>query len=244
MTDKINAKAEAARESARQGDGKFGEQSLDAPSDATLPAALDFDLDAFIPADGVSRQTDEPLERIHLQAQQRSAREMVRIANEGQLDVNPVYQRPSVWTPEQKQNLVKSWLSGTPIPAIVVNDRFHPSWTDERPDAKTGQGMYAVVDGKQRIEAGIDWLAGRVPVPASWIDDEFIETTIDTPDGPYVTMNNLTDVGRRLVESRMHFAVVEGKLNSVQEEAELYLRLNTGGTAHTDADLDKARDLT
>ncbi|MFS0887069.1 DUF262 domain-containing protein [Aeromicrobium sp. 179-A 4D2 NHS] len=202
-----------------------------------------FDISAFLPSSG-TRQSDKPLERLNLQAQQRSAREMIRLAEEGQIDINPAYQRPSVWSAEQKQNLVKSWLSGVPIPALVVNDRFHIGWTDEKPDPKTGKGMYAVVDGKQRIEAGMDWQAGRLPVPASWFEDEFIDTTIETEDGPYVTNENLTDVGRRLIESRMHFAVVEGKLGSVEAEAELYMRLNTGGTAHTDADLDKARAFT
>lgn len=77
----------------------------------------------------------------------------------GRLDLNPDWQRGSVWTRDQKPRLIDSIDNGYPIPDITL-------WT--RP-----YGKAVMVDGKQRTETivgftndefcadGNDWFSGR-----------------------------------------------------------------------------------
>lgn len=222
----------------------FQETSKDAPTEDTIAEMGEpFDVSAYA---GVSRQSPTPLEHLSLQSFNRQARETVNHAREGHIDLNPPYQRPSVWTLDQKINLVKSWLTGVAIPSVILNDRGSAAWRDKdsHPYENTSAPLYAVVDGKQRIEAAADWFEGRLAVPASWFEPELVDTTVETDDGPYITYDRLTTVGQRLIGHKCFLPISEARLPSVEDEAELYLRLNTGGTAHTNADLDKARALT
>jgi hypothetical protein len=77
------------------------------------------------------------------------------------LDLNPPYQRGSVWGVERKRNLIRSLLMGLPIGAVFLNSRHIM-----QPDR--------VVDGKQRIEAILDFLGDGLAVPAEW----FAETDL------------------------------------------------------------------
>lgn len=52
--------------------------------------------------------------------------------------LDPPYQRPDVWTIEQRENLIRSVFAGIPIPPVIVNYR-------------QGQGIYNVIDGRQRL---------------------------------------------------------------------------------------------
>lgn len=70
-----------------------------------------------------TNQTDAPIQSYSMQASNRSAREIARIFEEDG-DLSPEYQRTSVWLEEDRILLVRSWLMGVPIPAIVINDRI------------------------------------------------------------------------------------------------------------------------
>ena len=62
----------------------------------------------------------------------------------GNLDLNPDWQRGSVWTAPQKPKLVDSLETGIPVPHLVM-------W--QRP-----QGKFVMVDGKQRTETVISFI--------------------------------------------------------------------------------------
>ncbi|KQO98184.1 hypothetical protein ASF30_08985 [Leifsonia sp. Leaf264] len=179
------------------------------------------------PAVKPTLQTAEPIKHINLSAGNRHAREVARLVGEGHMDISPEYQRPSVWTQEQRINLVKSWAIGLPVPAILVNDRAN--WKGISPDVP----WYAVVDGKQRLETAIMWFDGDLAVPASWWPEEYIEETVDTDDGPYVTYKGMTGTGQRLMSTRSPLPVIECNVGSVEEEAALFMLVNTGGTEQT-----------
>lgn len=70
-------------------------------------------------------------------------RRLTEMASSGSLDLNPDWQRGSIWTRDQKPKLIDSIENGYPIPCLVI-------WT--RP-----QGKYVMVDGKQRTEAIIGY---------------------------------------------------------------------------------------
>lgn len=187
-------------------------------------------------------QTDAPLVHRNMHASNRSAREMARMAYEGDLDVAPAYQRPSIWSLEQQMALVRSWCLGVPIPAVIVNDRGSDAWRRANGSSPIdrNEASYVAVDGRQRLECAVEWFHGSLAVPASWFDPEYVETTIDTNDGPYVTYAGLTLVGQRLFSNHAMLPMIEANALSEAEEADLYLLTNGGGTPQTQDDMDHA----
>jgi hypothetical protein len=61
-------------------------------------------------------------------------------ASQGDLDLNPSYQRDYIWSNADSQTLIESVLRGIPLPSIIL-------------EHKTEQEDYQVVDGKQRLTA-------------------------------------------------------------------------------------------
>ena len=160
------------------------------------------------------------------------------------MDLNPPYQRGTVWTVDQRIALVKSWIMGVPVPAVTLNDRDTPGWAAEQAlrelaysdDVRT----WAVVDGKQRIETAVAWFAGTLAVQTSWFPADQIVTATSTADGPYVTYPGLSLPGQRRLGTGCMLPVIEAKLPSLRAEAELYLLLNGGGTGQSEDDMTRA----
>jgi hypothetical protein len=157
----------------------------------------------------------------------------------GSIVLDPPYQRGSVWTNDQRLDLMYSFLSGYPIGAVILNDRMRRAW-----DAK-GEFVvaYAVVDGRQRLETVKAWFDGHLAIPESWIDPAWVLPSvgrIDRGDGPYVDITYLTESGQRRIASRMAVPVVTAQVDSLEAEAEIYRLVNTGGTPHTPDDLARA----
>lgn len=148
-----------------------------------------------------------------------------------EFDFNPSYQRGSVWTDSQRVALVKSLLQGLPIGAIFLNRR---SLLDP-----TG-----VVDGKQRIETIRAFIADNLAVPTEWFDDHDLakdalrDRLWNNVDAVYYS--DLKPRTQRIF-GHASVAVYITTFKTEAEERDLYLRINTGGTAHTDADLARAR---
>jgi hypothetical protein len=190
----------------------------------------------------MTRQTSAPLTDHRLSASNRTAREFVRTMHEsGWLILDPPYQRGTVWTDDQRIALVRSWLTGIPVPGVIVNDRTNSAWIARHGrDIHATQPFIAVVDGKQRIETAIAWFTGDLAVPASWFVSDDVETTIETDDGPYVTFFGLTLAAQRVLGNRAMLPLIETKVGSIEEEADLYLLVNGGGTPQTDADMANA----
>jgi hypothetical protein len=186
----------------------------------------------------MTHQTDEPIEHLNLSPTARTIKGQFDLLMSGDMTADAPYQRGAVWTEEQRILLLKSIIAGTPIPALIIADRSSsPTWTVEDP-------YYAVIDGKQRLLTLKAWFTNTLAVPASWFTPKDVEFTIDTDDGPYVTFEGLHAYRVRWFKNIATIPVVECTTKSVQEEAEIYLRVNGAGTAQTTADLDRAREVT
>lgn len=190
----------------------------------------------------MTRQTAAPLDSLSLGTTNRQARELARLAHGGEMDVAPPYQRAPVWSLDQRIALVKSWMQGIPVPGIMINDRGGYAWRRANGESPldTGVGIYAVVDGRQRVETAIAWFYGDLAVPASWFPADEVETTVETDDGPYVTFSGLTARGQMFTSTKFMLPMTEAKLATITDEADLYLLVNGGGTPQTEADLDRA----
>jgi hypothetical protein len=188
----------------------------------------------------MTRQSNAPIERMQLSATSRLASELARYVLNGRLTVELPYQRGAVWTYDQQIALVHSWLSGTPIASVILNDRMSLAWTDRNGEIRPGEPLWAVVDGKQRLLTAVAWFSGELAVPASWFPPEHIGSTEPTSDGAYVRFEGLSQTGQRIFENRAQLPAATASVASVEAEAEIYLRVNGGGTAQTDADMARA----
>ncbi len=78
----------------------------------------------------------------------------------GRLDLNPPYQRRSVWTLKDKRFFVDTILNGYPAPPVFL----HKSLSDQ------GHPTFHVVDGKQRIQTILDFHDNKVRIPDDFAD--------------------------------------------------------------------------
>jgi uncharacterized protein with ParB-like and HNH nuclease domain len=76
---------------------------------------------------------------------------------QGLLNMDPPYQRRSVWNQEYKDFFVDTVLRNFPCPAIFLHEEVKPD----------GRSPYSVVDGKQRLSALFEFSRGDYPVPES-----------------------------------------------------------------------------
>ena len=149
-----------------------------------------------------------------------------------EFDLDPPYQRASVWSAEQRRQLILSCIRRIPIGAVLVNNR----WATNGYQGSVG---YAVVDGKQRIETLRAFVADEFSVPADWFEDAEIA---DTGEDETVTFSQLTKRGQRAVEN-WPVPTLEAKEPTIEGEAQLFLLVNGGGTTQTAADMDRARSV-
>jgi hypothetical protein len=82
----------------------------------------------------------------------------------GQLDLEPPYQRRSVWSPRDRRFFLDTIFRGYPSPAIFL----HKSFTEG------GKHVYEVVDGKQRLETILLFTKGPLR-----IDKEYGDANLD-----------------------------------------------------------------
>ena len=68
---------------------------------------------------------------------------LAKLLQEGRLNLSPVFQRNSVWRPNQRWKLLETIFRGYPIPAIFLVEKH----------GKHGFLSYDVIDGKQRLES-------------------------------------------------------------------------------------------
>ena len=185
-------------------------------------------------------QTPEPIDRLSLHATSRCWGELVRFVQDGHITYDLPYQRGSVWTGEQRILLIHSILSGTPIPALIINRRPEDTWFGPNGERNPG---YAVVDGKQRLITVRMFMENHLAVPASWFAPDRLLNTEATEDGPYVRWSGLSEGQRCRFDMAMPAPVAEGSLRGIQAEAELYLRVNGLGTPQTGADMRRAAQV-
>lgn len=195
----------------------------------------------------MTRQTDRPLDHTSLNPSYQSVKWLATRAQDGTLVLDAPYQRGDVWTLDQRVALVQTWLRGLPAGVVILADRGTEKWIQANPGRdpyETGEGMYACVDGRQRVTTGLLWFNGEFSVPASWFPAPYVETTEETEDGPYVRYTGLTIVGQRFMKRYCSLLVAETKDCATEaEEAAFYLLVNGGGTPQSTTDMANAASV-
>lgn len=136
--------------------------------------------------------------------------EILNLYTEGELQLDPAYQRLFRWTDEQKSNFIESILLGIPIPPIFV--------------AQKEGGKWSVVDGVQRISSILQLtgeLKNKEPLT--------LTTTRKLPSLEGFTWQTLPDDLKRILKRSKFGINIILTENSIQAQYELFRRLNTGG---------------
>lgn len=69
-------------------------------------------------------------------------------------NMNPPYQRKSVWSQEKKSFFINSILNNLPVPPVFLKQNLDPI---------TGRTSYDVIDGKQRLSSIIEFIGNEFP---------------------------------------------------------------------------------
>lgn len=154
------------------------------------------------------------LKRLQLSTTNRPLDVLKHWQQEGYLYLDAPYQRGDVWGKLRRKNLIRSILLGIPIPSLIINDRFAAGWGEE----------IAVIDGKQRISSILMFLNNELEVPGKWFGLEG-EITFDVL--PIAQK-------RRFRGHAIGFS--EGKLESLEQEIEVFELINYGGVPQGETD--------
>lgn len=130
--------------------------------------------------------------------------EFHRWNTEKRLQLSPPYQRKPVWSPRTKSYLIDTILSKLPVPEIYMQVK-----TD-----KTGNTIYDVVDGQQRIRAILEFISG--------------EYAINEEDSPDFGGKEFSDLSEGVTKAFWNYQLVTRELNTNKEAEirEIFRRLN------------------
>lgn len=132
----------------------------------------------------------------------------------------PEFQRGSVWTQEQKEQLIISMLHGLPIGSFYVNEW----WSDD--EEKRAKIDHVLFDGQQRFTAILDFLTGKFPI---------------TFEGKQYYVTDLS-FQEWLTLKRYPISIVYSYIEDWNDLIDYYVLINKGGTAHTLEEFQKALD--
>ena len=134
------------------------------------------------------------------------------------MNLNPDYQRGPVWDEQRQRRFIGHCLEGgRQQPMYVQQDRTYRDLTEE------------VIDGQQRLLAITAFIYGEIPGEV-YHEGQWRE----------LWYRDFNEVDRR--SGRLSSRIVYGDWPR-EERLRFYLRLNSGGVAHTEEELDRVRAL-
>jgi len=147
----------------------------------------------------------------------------------GKLNLNPGFQRNSVWTTKQKRDLVLSLLANMPIPTVFL-------WKHK----EGNKIIFDVIDGKQRSEAILDFVKRgsdlRAKVEPDEDSDWIWKESYRWAWKEIRTEENV--IARKFLDYEIPTVTVVGNLEDVER---LFIRLNSTGSKLTKQEILNAK---
>ncbi len=161
-------------------------------------------------------------DKLVYKAETRTVQDLVNLYEKGHLNLNPEFQRNSVWSDTDRRKLIESILRNYPIPAFFLHQR-----------EQDGIVYHDVIDGKQRLETLLYFMGSisgralktqkkiqcRAALPGS-PDEELVDWLL-------LKKRNLQP---RITAYNLQVIFVEGSLASITD---LFIRINSTGRALT-----------
>ena len=159
----------------------------------------------------------------------KTIQEFVLLYGNGQLNLEPGFQRHSVWSVRDRQKLIQSILQNYPIPSIFLYERNH-----------NGALVYDVIDGKQRLES----LFMFVGAPGYGKRKFALRMRLPEEEGlGDWSWSHLKKKGHEhmVMAYKIQTAEVSGELSDI---IDLFVRINSTGKALTSAEKRHAKYYT
>ncbi|NRR30006.1 DUF262 domain-containing protein [Oxalobacteraceae bacterium] len=168
---------------------------------------------------------------VRTDAYQMSIGEIVTMYNEGDLIIDPEFQRLFRWDIGQKSKLIESLLLGIPLPSIFVFEKEDGKWE--------------LVDGLQRVSTILEFMGTlRNPSEGGHYSPSTLEATKYLPslyNAVWENSDRIVDVSikeQRPIEKTQQLAIRRSRLgveilkrpSDDQTKYDLFQRLNAGGT--------------
>lgn len=124
-----------------------------------------------------------------------------------ELDLNPWYQRRSVWTNSQKSYLINTLFEQMPIPSIYIRHSL---------DLESEKSIKEVVDGQQRIRAIIDFVEGKFSATHPRHHKRVKYNQLNRSESQTFKLTSLS-IGSLLGATESDVIEIFGRLNSVSK---------------------------
>ncbi|MEA5257565.1 DUF262 domain-containing protein [Arcicella aquatica] len=142
-----------------------------------------------------------------------SIREFLSMSQDGDLELQPEYQRKYVTTPKIASKLIESIIMDVPIPVIYLSEGK--------------DGKYSVIDGQQRLTSFLSFLSGKYPNGHTFkltglsVFKELNKKSFTELD---------IEFQNKIRKTTLHTIVIKKESNE-DVKFEIFERLNTGSTA-------------
>lgn len=156
----------------------------------------------------------------------KTVQDLVSLFEKGQLNLEPGFQRDSVWQPGDRRKLIETIFMHYPIPSIFLYKQVN----DE------GRLVYDVIDGKQRLETILMFQGIR-----RFRRERFSATVqVDAEEYAELDWGSIRRSGfeHRLMGYKIQTVEIEGDLSDI---ISLFVRINSTGKSLTGAEKRHAR---
>lgn len=166
---------------------------------------------------------------IHFDHDKKTIEELIHHWEMGKLNLNPVFQRESVWSISQRRKLIKSIYENVPIPSIFLYER-----------EDKGRTIYDVIDGKQRLETIFQFMGIKGYKRKSfWFTAEWME------EGDYKHENVLWkhlsySKQNKIYTYPIQMITVKGSQSDISE---IFVRINSTGSSLKPQEIRNAKYL-
>jgi Protein of unknown function DUF262 len=155
----------------------------------------------------------------------KSVDDFTHLYEAGKLNLNPGFQRNSVWNVSDRRKLIESILQNYPVPSIFLFRR-------------TDHGIcYDVLDGKQRLEAVLKF-QGHRRIPGDKFSARLISPSTGTEEIWDWAKLRRANRDHQIAGYEFQTVEVTGDLNDI---IDLFVRINSTGKSLTSAERRKAK---
>jgi len=173
------------------------------------------------------KQVEEKRKEIFTDSYPMSIGELVNLYKDGDLEINPAFQRFFRWSEAQKVRLIESILLGIPLPSIFV--------------AQRDDGVWDLVDGLQRVSTILYFMNELKNEEGNVADSLKLTATEYLPLMEGVVWkgeeNELDSSLKRLFKREKLEIKIIKKESDTSTKFELFQRLNTGGSQLSDQEV-------
>lgn len=157
----------------------------------------------------------------------KTLQDFIHLYRNGQINLEPAFQRKSVWTTSDRRKLLESICTGRPIPSVFLY----------RAQDRRGRLTYDVIDGKQRLESVLYFMGERGFRGARF------EVPLQLPgssEAEWYDWSRLRKKGHESLLTAYKVQTVEVS-GDLAEIIDLFVRINSTGKRLTNAEKRHAR---